>query len=66
MVGGRKIRIIQEGCRLKIKIEHRQGYWKDRRYKTIETGKRWKIERPYEFDLEKGLENLLRRKEKWE
>lgn len=57
---------VREDMRLKIKIESRDPLWEKKTYKTVETGKNWKIERPYKFDLEKGLENLFKRKEKWE
>lgn len=51
---------------MKVKIESRKEFWKKKFYKTVETGKGWKIERPFEFDLNKGIKDLLRRKEKWE
>lgn len=51
---------------MKHTIEPRETFWEKKRYKTVETGKNWKIERPYKFDLEKELEKLLRRKEKWQ
>ena len=57
---------VREDMRLKIKIESREPLWKKKTYKTVESGKGWNIERPYKFDLEKGLEQLFKRKEKWE
>ena len=51
---------------MKHTIKTREEFWKKKTYKTIEKGKGWEIERPYNFDLEKGIEKLFKRKEKWE
>ena len=51
---------------LKHEIKPRKELWEKKTYKTVESGKGWKIERPYKFDLEKSLERLFKRKEKWE
>lgn len=51
---------------LKFKIEHKQTLWKHRRYKVVERGKNFTIERPFEFDLNQEIKDLLRRKQKWE
>lgn len=51
---------------MKHTIKTREEFWKKKTYKTVEKGKGWTIERPYNFDLEKGIEKLFKRKEKWE
>ena len=51
---------------MKHTIKTREEFWKKKTYKTVEKGKGWEIERPYKFNLEKELEKLLRRKEKWQ
>ncbi len=53
------------------KIEKRKSFWKEKKYKTVEKGKNWTIERP---GLEKNVPDLnemlkralKRRKYKWE
>ena len=53
-------------------ICHRQTFWKEKKYKTVEKGKNWTIERIVEDpqrlpapDLEKLLNKFFKKKEKW-
>lgn len=49
-----------------MKIEPRKELWKKRTYKVVESGKNFQILRPYEFDMEKELQKLLKKKKKLE
>lgn len=49
-------------------IEHRETFWKEKHYQTVEKGNGWRIERPTEI---KPLDDLLtdffkKRRYKWE
>lgn len=53
----------------RLKIEKRTEFWKKKHYRIIESGKGWKIERPYvkeSPDLEVLLNDFFKKKKKWE
>ena len=58
---------------MKFRIERRDIFWENRKYKVVQFGKGWKIQRPIDDpeptkapDLEKLLNQYFRKRKKWE
>jgi len=58
---------------MKFRIERRDNFWKNRKYKVVQFGKGWKIQRQIDDpeptkapDLEKLLNQYFRKRKKWE
>jgi len=52
--------------KINFTIEPKADLWPKRVYKPVERGEHFVILRPYTIDLDKSIEELLRRKQKWE